>query len=270
MIPDDRDSPAYWENRARPYLGGAEEWRAVTVEGSAAVARQHMRFEERGVRILERHLPLGGRVLDAGCGVGRWFWLTARGRSITGMDFSTPLLERAAVNDYGVEVILGDVRDIPAEDASFEAAYTVKVLQCLKYEERPIAVAELFRVTAPGGMVVLFEKTRGADGSAASEWLRWSVQAGGRLVTWYANGYALIDRAVGWPVALRPNAPRSDTSPSSPHFARSRLAQKRPRLHAAYMRIRALSLGASAHLEPLAERVLPRTWADHGIFVFTK
>jgi ubiquinone/menaquinone biosynthesis C-methylase UbiE len=273
VISDGRDSPTYWETRARPYLGGAEEWRAVTAEGPATVARQYMRFEERGVRLLERRLPHGGHVLDAGCGVGRWFWLTASSRSLIGMDFSAPLLERAAAaaNDQGVDLILGDVRDIPARDASFEAAYTVKVLQCLKRADRPTAVAELFRVTAPGGVVVLFEKTRGADGSAPSEWLSWSMQAGGRLVEWHGNGYTLVDRAVAWLVAFRRNAPGSGTSRSTPQdVGRNLLAEKRPGLYAAYTRARVFSLGASLRLEPLAERALPRTWADHGIFVFTK
>jgi len=267
VISDGRDSPTYWERRARPYLGGGQDWRAVAVEGPAAIARQHMRIEERGVRLLERHLPHGSRVLDAGCGVGRWFWLTARGRSLIGMDISPTLLKRAAANDDGVDVILGDVRDIPVGDASFDAAYTIKVLQCLKHEDRPAAIAELFRVTAPGGLVVLFEKTRGADGSAASEWFRWSVEVGGQLVQWHANGYALIDRAVArLAVAVGPRG--SDTSPSD--VGRSRFAGNRPCLYAAYIKVRALSLGASFLLEPFAERVLPRTWADHGIFFFRK
>jgi ubiquinone/menaquinone biosynthesis C-methylase UbiE len=245
----------------------------VAVEGPADVARQHMRFEERGMRIVERHLPDGGRVLDAGCGVGRWFWLTARGRSLVGMDFSAPLLERAAANDHRVDVMLGDVREIPTADASFEAAYTVKVLQCLKEEERSTAVAELFRVTAPGGVVVLFEKTRGADGSVPSDWLRWSLDAGGELVDWYANGFALLGRALAGLVDLRrgflgDNQPEPDANARGART--SRLARRRPRLYAGYAHLNALALGASLLIEPVAERTLPRAWADHGIFVFAK
>ena len=272
MILDGRDSASYWEARAQPYLGGREEWRAVTVEAPPAVARRHMRFEERGVRVLERHLPRAGRVLDAGCGVGRWFPLTAPGRRLTGMDFSPPLLERARATGRGVEVLLGDVREIPAPNAAFDAAYTVKVLQCLKTEERHLAVAELFRVTARGGVVVLFEKTRGGDGSPAREWLRWAEQAGGRLVEWHANGFALLDRAIASLLALarkstRPHAPRSSVGVAEGQIS---LAERRPRVHAAYMGIHALALGASFAAEPIAERVLPRSWAEHGIFVFTK
>jgi ubiquinone/menaquinone biosynthesis C-methylase UbiE len=221
---------------------------------------------------MERHLPLEGRVLDAGCGVGRWFQLTAPGRLLTGMDFSTPMVERARASSPGVEVILGDVREIPAPEASFDAAYTVKVLQCLRSEERPLAVAELFRVTAPGGVVVLFEKTRGADGSPAQEWLRWAEHAGGRLVEWHANGYALLDRAITGLVALVRRSPRAHVPRSSvaPGEGSRSLAEHRPRLSTAYMRVRALALGASFAAEPMAERVLPRRWAEHGIFVFTK
>jgi SAM-dependent methyltransferase len=272
VIHDGRDSPAYWETRAQPYLGGEEEWRAVSIEGSPAIAKWHRLFEERGVRILEHHLPREGRVLDAGCGVGRWFKLIAPGRSLTGMDFSQALLERAAANDHGVDVILGDVRDIPVESESFDAAFTVKVLQCLKREERPEAVAELFRVTAPGGTVVLFEKTRGADGSASSDWLRWGQLADARLVVWYPNGYALLDRAVAALVALIQRCVGDDEAAPSTHAAvgRSGLAQRRPGVYSAYMRTRALALAASFPVELLAERLFPRTWADHAIFVFRR
>jgi hypothetical protein len=48
----------------------------------------------------------------------------------------------------------------------------------------------------------------------------------------------------------------------------SAFARNRSRLYAPYMRLRAFSLGASFHIEPFAERLLPRSWADHGIFVF--
>jgi SAM-dependent methyltransferase len=272
VIRDGRDSPTYWEARARPYLGGDEEWRAVSVGGPPAIAKWHSRFEERGVRVVERHLPREGRVLDAGCGVGRWFRLIAPGRSLIGMDFSAALLERAAVNEQGVKVILGDVRDIPLENASFDAALTIKVLQCLKHEERSKAVAELLRVTAPGGVVVLFEKTRGADGSAASEWLRWGKQADARLVTWHPNGYMVLDRVIAGMVGLRREYVGGG-EPVQSGFARTdrnRLTEKRPSLYAAYMRVRALALAASLPVEPLAERMLPRTWADHGVFVFRR
>jgi SAM-dependent methyltransferase len=221
---------------------------------------------------LEHHLPREGRVLDAGCGVGRWFKLIAPGRSVTGMDFSAALLERAAANDQGVDVILGDVRDIPLEDASVAAAFTVKVLQCLQHGERSKAVAELLRVTARGGVVILFEKTRGRDGSAASEWLRWGQQAGARLVTWHPNGYTLFDRAIAALVGLRHRQAGDDEPAPSAHgpVGRRGLAERRPGLHSTYTRSRALALAASFPFEPLAERVLPPTWADHAILVFRR
>jgi SAM-dependent methyltransferase len=231
-----------------------------------------MRVEERGVRVLKSHLPPAGRVLDAGCGVGRWFWLIAPGRALVGMDFSPALLERARANQQGVEVMLGDVREIPAADASFDAVYTVKVLQCLEDEDRPTAVAELVRITREGGVVVLFEKTRGADGSTASQWRSWGEQAGGRFVEWHPNAYALLDRAIAGLVALRPGfrAAANFGESASAGARRVGLAEQRPSLHSAYMAIRIVALGASSLLEPLAEHVLPRTWAQHGIFVFTK
>jgi SAM-dependent methyltransferase len=261
VITDERDSPRYWEARAQPYLETADEWRAVSVEG--AVARPHVRFEARGVLEVERCLPRGGRVLDAGCGVGRWFARTSPGRSLVGMDFTPSLVERARAVGKGVEVFVGDVRDIPADSSSFDAAYTVKVIQCLRETDRPRAVAELLRVTRPGGVVVLFEKTRGADGSRPAAWRAWGEQAGGRLVAWHPNGFAVLLRPLGWLARLSRRLRRStDADAAAP--------ARRSGRRAAYVRAQALALRASLPLESLAERVLPRQWAEHGIFVFRK
>jgi SAM-dependent methyltransferase len=259
VITDERDSPTYWETRARPYLGTDEEWRAVVVQGM--VARPHMRFERRGMVLVERYLPRTGRVLDAGCGIGRWFPITAPGRSLSGMDFAPSLLERAQTNREGVDVFPGDVRNIPAASSSFDAAYTVKVLQCLREHERARAVAELLRVTKPGGVVVLFEKTRGADGSRPVAWREWGEQAGGKLIAWHPNGFVLLQRPLSWLVSL---SRRGSVARSSAPVAQS------SRLRMAYVRLQVLALRASLPLEPLAERVVPPDWAEHGIFVFKK
>jgi SAM-dependent methyltransferase len=259
VITDERDSPAYWETRARPYLGTDDEWRAVLVQG--IVARPHLRFEKRGMVVVERHIPRGGHVLDAGCGVGRWFAITAPGRSLSGMDFAPSLLERARANAEGVDVFLGDVRKIPADSASFDAAYTAKVLQCLPEHERPTAVAELLRVTRPGGVVVLFEKTRGADGSRPAAWRAWGEQAGARLAAWHPNGYVLLQRPLGWLARhVRPGRGAGSAGP----------VPEESRLRLAYLRLQVVALRASLPLEPLAERVFPPGWAEHGIFVFEK
>jgi SAM-dependent methyltransferase len=192
-----------------------------------------------------------------------------------GLEFAPSLVKRANQNAQGVPVIKGDVRAIPVPDGAFSAAYTSKVLQCLSQADRPLAVAELFRVTASGGVVVLFEKIRGGDGSSFEDWIGWATQAGGRLVACYGNHFAPLDRLLGVGVSLfrgatgfqgatgRDRAPPASTSPA---LRRERY----PVLFAVYAALGALTLRMSLILEPFCERLLPKRRAEHAVIVFEK
>lgn len=98
--------------------------------------------------------PLAGlRLLDAGCGTGR----RLRGcgaAAATGIDLSAEMIEagRAAL-DPDVRLLVGDVRAIPLPDASFDIVWCRLVIGHL-HDCAPI-YAELARVTAPGGQVIV-------------------------------------------------------------------------------------------------------------------
>lgn len=94
----------------------------------------------------------GGRVLDVGCGVGQVVGrLVAAGYNACGVDVSEPNIRRARQKDLQCE--LYDGRRLPFADASFDR---VGALNVLEHVEDPEAfIAELVRVAAPGGHVVL-------------------------------------------------------------------------------------------------------------------
>jgi SAM-dependent methyltransferase len=270
MITDQRDTPAFWDERARPFLGTKDEWLAVSDIGP--VADQVHRLEGRGIRVLAAHLPRGARTVDAGCGVGRWFPAIGPGRSLVGMDFAPSMVHAATANPLGVPVVLGDVRSMPFKPEEFDAGYTVKVLQCLPAAERPIGIASLFRSVRQGGTVILFEKIQGGDGSRPSDWIRWGEQAGGRLLRWYGNQFAPVDRAfVGATRRLtgRTAQPQADAA-SRQGSSSEPLRGRHPKLFRLYSLLRATEFRVSSLLEPVFERTLPPHWAEHGIFVFQK
>lgn len=264
MTADGRDTATYWEERARPHLGTSEEFQSVSGTGLPPwVGRSIHRLEERGVRALARSLP-GGRVLDVGCGYGRWLPITGRGRTVVGMDFSPSLIARASQRG-GAPVMVADARRLPVRSASVAAVYTVKVLQCLPQHERAAAIRELFAAVPAGGMVALFEKTSGEDGSPPERWRRWAEDAGGTMVRWSGNHYVPLDRLLGALV-------RRGQGPSERPAAGDRrpVRTRSPRLFGIYMAVRGVLLRVSLVLEPVIERACSPRWAEHGLFVFRK
>jgi SAM-dependent methyltransferase len=264
MTVDGRDTATYWEERARPYLGTSEEFQSVSGTGLPPwVGRSIHRLEERGVRALARCLP-GGRVLDVGCGYGRWLPITGQGRMVLGMDFSPSLIARASQR-HGARVMVADARHLPVRGASVEAVYTVKVLQFLPQHQRAAAIRELFGAVPAGGIVALLEKTSGEDGSPPDRWRRWAEEAGGTIVRWSGNHYVPLDRL------LTAFARRGQgSSRGSASGDQQPVRDRKPRLFGAYVMIRGVLLRVSLVLEPLIERVCPPRWAEHGLFVFRK
>jgi ubiquinone/menaquinone biosynthesis C-methylase UbiE len=106
----------------------------------------------------------GARVLEVGCGTGVVSRDLARrvgsGGSVMGVDPSPWLLreaERLARAEYltNLEFTRGDARDLDLPSASFDAAVAHTVL--CHVPDAPALIAELARVTRPGGHLILFD-----------------------------------------------------------------------------------------------------------------
>lgn len=111
-------------------------------------------------RWLRRWLPLGhGRlVLDVGCGDGRFaLWNRGRGARIVGLD-AVPLFAGEA--RARVDLVRGDVRVLPFPDGSFDAAYSIDVMEHLDAPGLARFFGEVARVLKPGGAFYLYSNTR--------------------------------------------------------------------------------------------------------------
>jgi demethylmenaquinone methyltransferase/2-methoxy-6-polyprenyl-1,4-benzoquinol methylase len=99
-------------------------------------------------------------VLDACCGTGDLAIAAkeAGSGSVTGLDFSPRMLERARAKSREIEWVQGDVLALPFDDASFDAAtvgFGVRNLDDLE-----LGLAELRRVLRPGGRLAILEITQ--------------------------------------------------------------------------------------------------------------
>jgi ubiquinone/menaquinone biosynthesis C-methylase UbiE len=133
-------------------------------------ARQDERAEELAAKVHAFVLPHGGeRALDAGTGAGALaFALAPRVREVVGVDRVPELLararERAAAYD-NVTFVEADITKLPFEDASFDLAATLRTLHHVPRPE--LVIAELVRVTRPGGNVVVIDQIAPVDPLAA-------------------------------------------------------------------------------------------------------
>jgi len=96
----------------------------------------------------------GAPLLDIACGAGLLQpHLTGRlaGWAHTGVDLS--LLSLRQAREHGVRVLAADVTRLPFGDAAFECVVAGEVLEHLP--DLPAAVAEICRVLAPGGTLVV-------------------------------------------------------------------------------------------------------------------
>ncbi|PND57582.1 hypothetical protein CRM90_11355 [Mycobacterium sp. ENV421] len=120
--------------------------------------------------------PTGARFLDAGCGSGSHsIRLAERGYRVEAVDFSEAILEsaRQRVDEHNVRdrVTLrqGNLRALPYADGEFEYVLCWGVL--MHVPDLEAAIAELSRVVAPGGALVVHEANMNSLQSAAQRTL---------------------------------------------------------------------------------------------------
>ena len=118
-------------------------------------ALRHQLFEP-ALELLVREGDLAGRrVLDLGCGTGRFAAALAQRHACTayGVDPSPAMLAVARARSAAVTWLDGRAEEIPLADDAVERAFLQTVVHLV--EDRPAAFAELRRVAEPEGIVVV-------------------------------------------------------------------------------------------------------------------
>lgn len=98
----------------------------------------------------------GESLLDAGCGTGVFTSdMLDAGARVAGVDISPPMLHLARQKTAGLPffAVRADIRSLPFRDGGFDKSVSITALEFI--EEGSKAIDELFRVTRPGGVVVV-------------------------------------------------------------------------------------------------------------------
>ncbi len=133
------------------------------------------------------HLACGRlRVLDVGCGVKPYFpYFAPYAESYVGVD----------IVDNPVAELRGSVEELPVPDASFDVVLCTQVLE--HAEDPARAVAELRRVTAPGGRVLASTHGVQVYHPSPHDYWRWTHEGLRRLFADNAGWQELDVRPAG-------------------------------------------------------------------------
>jgi SAM-dependent methyltransferase len=137
----------YLQEKATPEFWDAR-WRA---EGAPAASRQ----DDELVRITARHLPVGSRVLEGGCGrANKVKALADAGFGAVGVDFAEGSVRQARLRYPGLDIREGDVRSLPFAADSFDGYWSIGVIEHF-WDGYDSILAEAHRVLRPGRVLFL-------------------------------------------------------------------------------------------------------------------
>ena len=132
-----------------PFLW-SQDWRPETVREGVELCRQ-----ETIAPVVLKWLPRAARILEAGCGNGRWVaFLREHERNVVGIDYCTEGLQRFRKEIADAPVAAALVEQMPFRDGAFEAVFSHGVVE--HSEQGPqAALKETSRVLVEGGLLIL-------------------------------------------------------------------------------------------------------------------
>jgi len=266
------------------WTGVAEDFRSADAAGLAPVLHPgapvwfNSLIDKLQFRAIQRALALadvrrGARILDVGCGTGRWLRRYQElGLHATGVDATPGMLGLARERGTASPLVAGEAGRLPFADAEFDCISDITVVQHIPRSQQPQALGEMVRVLKPGGRLILLELIRGEDAHvfprSPQDWIQQAESFGAKPIGWFGQEYLLLDRFLAHAARTltERNASRAGTG-AAPSAASSRHFSLARRV---YWGFRHVTASLSAWTDPLAGKICPANVATHGVFVFGK
>ncbi len=218
-------------------------------------------------------MPRGSRVLDVGCGTGRWLRRYREiGLNAMGVDATPGMLQVAREHGTSAPVIAGEACCLPFADAAFDCVSDITVVQHIPWSQQPQALREMVRVLRPGGRLILMELVRGENAHifprSPQDWIQQVASCGAKTIGWFGQEYFLLDR-------FFVRVARMFTEGSGGHAGAQVTPLQASSGHSSiarriYWSLRHVTAPLSAWMDPVAEKICPAHVATHGVFVFRK
>lgn len=137
-----------------------EFYTKLTAEGLAK--RKDEKMQEKEFSDLKRILNKKLKILDLGCGYGRFsIPLAKEGYNITGIDITPLLIKKAELEskrfNLKIDFKIGDMRKLPYKNETFDAIICMwsVFMELDKETEQLKAIMEMLRVLSNGGFAVI-------------------------------------------------------------------------------------------------------------------
>jgi ubiquinone/menaquinone biosynthesis C-methylase UbiE len=125
------------------------------VQVSAVMHENVLEIVRKFINLLELSFRPNSNILDVGCGPGRdMAWFERHGINVTGVDFSSAMLEIARTQVRG-PLVQADMRHMPFESQSVDGIWCNASLLHLPKTDSPAALLEFKRVLKPAGILFL-------------------------------------------------------------------------------------------------------------------
>lgn len=267
------DPETYWDSRAE--ASNQDELKAVSVEGALkeenrCIDRIQRHLMKAAMNAIREHSDLNGKkVLDFGCGTGRWTdFFSSYGLDYHGIDISNEMLKIgcASHNRTNFRHIKNDV--IPFPDNTFHLVCSLTVLHHNAYENQEKMVGEMVRVLQKDGYLLLFEAYGKKKQSEIimfprmlPEWIN-LVEKQNLSMIWLRYARYWFLRSV-----LMAAMSRQHTEKECNKFIRTGMGKK---YVAVLLQLRKLLSNIDSILGPIIIRHLPAKYQNRAVMIFVK